>query len=163
MPTKLGIRSYLAERLEQMSTAMVSNKRKSLASLFGFLHQEGLWPTSPLNGVKHVRVRYRKGCALTAEDVRRVLDSRCYRTRDTDKLKTLVLLLATTGLRISEAAGILRRNIDFNSLEVKATGKGDKQRVVPLLPGTARAMANASILPLFTRSPYKGTQLTCPQ
>ncbi|MEE9611705.1 MAG: hypothetical protein V3W19_10650, partial [Desulfatiglandales bacterium] len=43
-PTKLGIRSYLAERLERVSTAMVSNERKSLASLFGFLHQEGLWP-----------------------------------------------------------------------------------------------------------------------
>lgn len=45
-----------------MSPAMVSNERKALASFFPFLHSEGLWPTNPLNGVRHVRVRYRESC-----------------------------------------------------------------------------------------------------
>ena len=50
-PTKLGIQSYLADRLDEVSPALVSNERKALASLFGFLHEEGLWPVNPLNGV----------------------------------------------------------------------------------------------------------------
>ncbi|MFC2048457.1 hypothetical protein ACFLSK_03390 [Chloroflexota bacterium] len=49
-PTKLGVQQYLAKRLEEVSPALVSNERKALASLFRFLHEEGLWPTNPLNG-----------------------------------------------------------------------------------------------------------------
>ena len=139
-PTKLGVQSYLAERLEQVSPALVSNERKALASLFGFLHSEGLWPTNPLNGIGHVRVRYRERLCPDLEDVVKVLGTDCSRGKDTDKLRMLVLLLATTGLRISEAAGILKRDIDLGMLELRVTGKGDKSRVVPLLSRTAQAL-----------------------
>jgi integrase len=141
-PTKLGVQSYLARRLEEVSPALVSNERKALASLFRFLHSEGLWPVNPLNGVGHVRVSYRERLCPEIGDVLRVMGTDCLRRRDTDKLRTLVLLLATTGLRISEAAGILRRDIDLGALELRVTGKGDKARVVPLLPLTARALAD---------------------
>jgi integrase/recombinase XerD len=140
-PTKLRIQAYLAEMLERVSPAAVSNERKALVSLFSFLHSEGLWPTNPLNGIRHVRVSYRERLCPEIEDVTKVLNSRCLRRKDTEKLRTLVLLLATTGMRISEAAGILKQNINPDALEVRVTGKGDKQRVVPLLPQTAEALA----------------------
>jgi integrase/recombinase XerD len=140
-PTKLGIQSYLARRLEEVSPAMVSNERKALASLFSFLHSEGLWPTNPLNGIKHVKVSYRERLCPDVEDVLKVMNSRCMRRRDTDKLQMLVLLLATTGLRISEAANIFKESIDLDAMELRVTGKGDKQRVVPLLPATTKALA----------------------
>jgi integrase len=142
IPTKLGIQAYLAERLERVSPAMVSNERKALVSLFSFLHSEGLWSINPLNGIRHVRVRYRERLCPEVGDVIKVLNGRCFRRKDTEKLRMLILLLATTGLRIGEAVSILKENIDFNALEVRVTGKGDKQRIVPLLPVTARALAN---------------------
>jgi integrase/recombinase XerC len=155
-PTRLGIQSYLAGRLERVSTAMVNNERKSLSSFFSFVHSEGLWPVNPLSGVRHIKVRYREKLCPSEDDVRKVLRSRCLRKRDTDKLRTLVLLLATTGLRISEAAGLLRRDIDFGSLEVKVIGKGDKPRVVPLLPVTARALSD------YIRAHSDGSQYVLP-
>ena len=139
-PTKLGVQQYLADRLSEVSPALVSNERKALASLFGFLHEEGLWPMNPLNGVGHVRVRYRERLCPDVDDVVRVLNGRCMRRRDTEKLRTLVLLLATTGLRITEAASLLKDGIDLKALELRVTGKGDKQRTVPLLPQTAEAL-----------------------
>ena len=139
-PTKLEVQSYLADRLNEVSPAAASNERKALASLFRFLHSEGLWPTNPLNGVGHVRVRYRERLCPDIGDVIKVLQCKCSRRRDTEKLRTLVLLLATTGLRLGEAAGILKGNIDFEALEIRVIGKGDRQRVVPLLPQTARAL-----------------------
>ncbi len=141
-PTKLGVQQYLARRLEEVSPALVSNERKALASLFRFLQEEGLWPVNPLNGIRHVRVRYRERLCPDVEDVIKALNSKCLRRKDTEKLRVLILLLATTGLRITEAASILKQNIDFNALELRVTGKGDKQRVVPLLPETAEALAN---------------------
>ena len=139
-PTKLGIQQYLADRLSEVSPALVSNERKALASLFGFLHEEGLWPTNPLNGVRHVRVKYRERLCPDIGDVIRVLSSRCMRRRDTEKLRVLVLLLATTGLRITEAASLLKDGIGLKALELRVTGKGDKRRTVPLLPQTAEAL-----------------------
>jgi hypothetical protein len=68
-PTKLEVQSYLAQRLEEVSPALASNERKALASLFGFLHAEGLWSSNPLNGVGHVRVRYRERLCPDVEDV----------------------------------------------------------------------------------------------
>ena len=141
-PTRLGVQSYLAHRLSEVSPALVSNERKALASLFGFLHQEGLWPVNPLNGVGHVRVRYRERLCPDVEDVVKVLESKCLRRKDTEKLRVLVLLLATTGLRITEAASILKDGINLKTLELRVTGKGDKQRTVPLLPQTAEALAS---------------------
>jgi len=142
MPTKLGVQSYLAERLERVSPALVSNERKALASLFGFLHSEGLWPTNPLNGIGHVRVRYRERLCPDIADILKVLGGSCLRKKDSDKLKMLVLLLATTGLRISEAVGILKNSINLDALELRVTGKGDKQRIVPLLEVTAAAIVD---------------------
>jgi integrase len=141
-PTKLEVQSYLAKRLEEVSPALVSNERKALANLFRFIHSEGLWPVNPLNGVGHVRVRYRERLCPEIGDVVRVLGTDCFRGKDTDKLRMLVLLLATTGLRISETAGVLKRDIDLGALELRVTGKGDKPRVVPLLPLTAQALAS---------------------
>ena len=137
VPTKLRVQSYLAERLEQVSPACVSNERKALASFFGFLHEEGLWHTNPLNGIKHVRVRYREKQCPSMGDVLKVLNSKCLRKKDTDKLRVLVLLLVTTGIRISEAVGITKADINPDALELRVVGKGDKVRVVPLLPVTA--------------------------
>ena len=152
-PTKLGVQQYLAERLEKVSPALVSNERKALASLFSFLHQEGLWPSNPLNGVGHVRVRYRERLCPDIGDVIRVLNGSCMRRRDTEKLRTLVLLLATTGLRITEAASLLKDGINLKDLELRVTGKGDKARVVPLLPQTADAL-KAYMKRRKSQSPY---------
>jgi integrase/recombinase XerD len=140
-PTKLGIQSYLAERLDGgISPAMVENERKALRSLFSFLHGEGLWHEDPTAGIKHVKVNWGNRRCPSVEDVENVLKVSCYRTRDTDKLRTLITLLATTGLRITEAASLKRENVDFRALELRIRGKGDKHRVVPLLPVTAEAI-----------------------
>lgn len=48
------------------------------------------------------------------------------------RLHLLVLILLDTGCRISEALTIRMKAIDFDNLLVTLTGKGDKQRVVPI-------------------------------
>ncbi|MFC1860332.1 hypothetical protein ACFLYC_02015 [Chloroflexota bacterium] len=68
---------------------------------------------NPLNGVGHVRVRYRERLCPDIGDVVRVLNSSCMRRRGTEKLRTLVLLLATTGFRVTETASILKDGIDL--------------------------------------------------
>ena len=140
VPTRLSIQQWLAERIEQVSTARASNDRKALRSLFSFLHSEGLWPDDPTAGLKHIRVRYRARELPETTDIAKLLQYRCYRSKDTPKFLTMLILLVTTGLRLSEAAGILKRNIDFEANEIKVIGKGDKEGIVPLLPITAEVL-----------------------
>ena len=45
---------------------------------------------------------------------------------------TLVLLLVDTGVRIDEALGLERKNVDLDALTIKVLGKGNKERVVPI-------------------------------
>jgi integrase/recombinase XerD len=53
----------------------------------------------------------------------------------------MVILLMTTGLRLSEALSLRKDGIDFNTKEMTVMGKGSKQRVVPLLSVTADTLS----------------------
>jgi integrase/recombinase XerD len=47
------------------------------------------------------------------------------------RLQVLLLLLADTGVRISEALGLEWQDVDFDNLLITVIGKGDKQRRIP--------------------------------
>jgi integrase/recombinase XerC len=53
----------------------------------------------------------------------------------------VLLLLYGAGLRISEALGIKRRDAPTEAGQVTVTGKGNKARMVPVLPQVGRAIA----------------------
>jgi site-specific recombinase XerD len=140
-PTRLGLQSYLAGRLEGgTSPAMAENERKALSSLFRFLVEEGLWPENPTAGIKHIKVGYGQKEPPSIEDVERVLGVGCARSQDSDKIRTIIVLLATTGLRLTEGLSLRKDAIDFGARELRIVGKGGKPRVVPLLEGTAEML-----------------------
>jgi integrase/recombinase XerD len=51
-------------------------------------------------------------------------------------MRTAIVLLGTTGLRITEAVTILKKDIDHDNRTVKVYGKGGKWRNIPLLDST---------------------------
>jgi integrase len=54
--------------------------------------------------------------------------------------RTLIGLLATSGLRLGEALGLDRQDVDFDDGVLRVHGKAGKQREVPLHPTTTRAL-----------------------
>jgi site-specific recombinase XerD len=138
LPTSMSIRSYLAKRLEgAASPARAANERKALKSVFTFLHDEGLWNTNPMSAIKSIRVRYRERRCPSEEDIQKLLSAECYHKTDTTKFKMMLILLLDTGLRITEAASILKEGIDLRNMAIRVIGKGDKERFVPISPITA--------------------------
>ena len=128
-PTRLSIQAYVARRLLEVSPARVSGELKALKSLFAYLHEEGLWLANPAAGVRSARVRYRERACPDDGTVERLLGHECYRRADTPKFRILVLLLAATGLRVGEAVGILRRDVDLVHGRVRVTGKGGTEQL----------------------------------
>lgn len=56
--------------------------------------------------------------------------------------RTLIGLLAATGLRLGEALGLDRQDVDLADGVLRVRGKDDKWREVPLHPTTTRALAD---------------------
>jgi len=73
--------------------------------------------------------------AVDVSDIPRLLDS-CETVRD----KLIILMLADTGLRLSELAGIRPDDVDSESHTLTVWGKGAKQRVVRYRPKTAKLL-----------------------
>jgi integrase/recombinase XerD len=141
-PTRLEVQQYLTERLDGgKSPAFVENVRKALASLFRFLSEEGLAPSNPIDGLKAIRVPYSERKLPSVEDIKAVLGVSFTRRKNADKMRTMVVLLMTTGLRLSEALSLRKDGVDFNAKEMTVVGKGGKQRVVPLLSVTADTLS----------------------
>ena len=136
-PTYLTIQSYLAERLDKVSSARVAMERKALHSFFKFLHSAGLWQTDPTANIKPIKVTYRERELPSEEDIIKLLRAECLRKSDTQKFRLIVILLLDTGLRVTEASSIRKTNINFSRLEIKVLGKGRKERIVPISPLTA--------------------------
>ena len=142
-PARADIREYLAGRIGETSPSSAETERKALASLFSFLHAEGTWHENPLEGVKHIGRRWGEGerkCP-TVEDVEKVLEAGCLRAQDSLKMRAVIVLLATTGLRLTECMSLRKDGVDLGAKELKVLGKGNKRRVVPLLESTADMLA----------------------
>lgn len=144
-PTTLSIKQNLAKKMQTMSPTGVGNYIRALKSLFGFLKEEGLWPQDPAASIKRPKVGKKEREIPTEEEVKKLLttlysdqDSR----RNKPKAMAWIVTLITTGMRRSELASLRWDKIDFKHLEAIVRGKGDKERVVPLLPLTAQVLMN---------------------
>jgi len=142
-PTRADVREYLAGRIGETSPSSAETERKALASLFSFLYSERMWPENPLEGVRHIGQRWgetERKCPAVA-DVEKVLEAGCLRSQDSLKMRTVVVLLATTGMRLTECMSLRKDGVDLESRELRVLGKGNKRRVVPLLESTADTLA----------------------
>jgi integrase/recombinase XerC len=67
----------------------------------------------------------------------------------------VLALLYGSGLRISEALGILRRDAPAEAGQITVIGKGNKTRMVPVLPQVGKAVAEYISLCPFALDPDK--------
>lgn len=102
---------------------------KSINSFLTWLHENGHTPTHlriPLTSTQRkVLTTY------TPDEVRKILGYKPT-SRTGKRVMALLYLLIDTGARVSEALSLRRSDIDLDGLMVVLTGKGNKQRRVPI-------------------------------
>ncbi len=133
-PTHLDIQKYLADQLKLHSSSHVATQRKALRSLFSFLHEEGLWTADPTMKLRSIKVTYIPKEPPSMEEVQRLMTYDCWKKDEAEKFKVMTLLITTTALRVSEAAGLKKAWVFPDRHEIRVMGKGKKIRTIPLLP-----------------------------
>ena len=80
--------------------------------------------------------------SLTEEEVGRLLDVVAGDTPVARRDRAILETLYGTGIRISELVGLSLRDLDLHDGFMRVVGKGDKERVVPVLGAAADALAD---------------------
>ena len=145
--TAADFRAWLAARaadgLKRTSTARALS---TLRGFFRWLQRRGLVDNAALATLRTPKVPKAVPKALTAAEAEEVVVTVGELSRDdwVGKRDTAVLLLLYgCGLRIGEALGLTRAMAPRRGQEaLLVTGKGNKQRMVPLLPVVTEAIAD---------------------
>ena len=137
-------RAYLAWRAARVERSSIARGLSVVRGFVRFLERRGLASSPALLVLRAPKLPHSVPKPLSVADAAEMIDaptgmvaSTWQATRDV----AVLTLLYGCGLRISEALGLKRSEAPQGDL-ITITGKGQKQRVVPVLPAVRRAIAN---------------------
>lgn len=142
------VRAFLARRRRDQIEARTLMRSLAAARSFArFLEREGRGKVAALSAVRAPKIARSLPKPLSIRGAREVADpaSRAGEEREPWVLArdaAVLALLYGSGLRISEALGIKRRDAPAAAGQITVTGKGNKTRMVPVLPQVAQAIAD---------------------
>ncbi len=135
------MRAFLVNRHQQgLSPRSLARLRSSVTGFFDFVHQAGQIDANPCALLSAPRAPARLPEILDAEDMARLLnipEQSPLAIRD----KAILELFYSSGLRLSELAQARWDDLDSAGGYIRVTGKGRKQRVVPVGGCALRALA----------------------
>ena len=139
------VRSFLASRRRTgVESRSLARTLSALRNFFEWLETEDILKNRAISQVSRPKIPHGVPKPLTAAKAAAVMtngmtsDLEWVAARDS----AVLLLLYGSGLRISEALGLARRDAPLpGRVVMRITGKGGKERVVPVLPVTQAAVA----------------------
>ena len=137
------VRGFLASRFSKISKVSVGRKLAAIRTFFRLLIREEIIPTNPAGSIKAPKREKPLPRALSVDEVDRFF------SRNSDRQKrdlAIFELLYSSGLRVGELTSLDVQDLDLNNGWVRVTGKGNKERYVPV--GSRAAAALKDYLPL---------------
>jgi integrase/recombinase XerC len=135
------VRAFLASRRAQgVGSRSLSRTLSALRMFFRFLERRGLGKNDAVRAVALPKLPHSVPKPLTAPKARALVESADIAAPDAPEWITardtaVLALLYGSGLRISEALSLARKDAPTRGRDMlRVTGKGDKTRVVPVLP-----------------------------
>lgn len=131
--TTADIESYLGEVAARgISKRSSARLLSSLRSFFGWCVEEGECKDNPCDRVDSPKLGKYLPEVLSLEEVESIMESVDLKASFGRRNRAILEVLYGCGLRVSEAAGLRISHVFLDEGFVSVTGKGDKQRLVPL-------------------------------
>lgn len=130
--TQHHIRAFIAQRHRQgLGGKSLQRLLSAVRSLFRWMLREGLAEHNPATPVRAPKSPRHLPATMDADSIGQLLDIPCdtpLAIRD----KAIMELFYSSGLRLSELAGLRWEQLDLASGMVTVTGKGNRTRMVPV-------------------------------
>lgn len=129
----LTIRAWLGQLHKKGNKkTSVARKLSALRSFFKFLMKIEVLQVNPADRVLTPKREKTIPSYLTVDDMFRLLDTIETETLAGKRNRALFELMYSSGMRVSEVTGINVGDVDFDQQAVRVTGKGNKQRILPV-------------------------------
>jgi integrase/recombinase XerC len=131
------LRRFIAHLMQgEVKKSSIARKLSAIRSFFRYLNRDGTLTSNPARLVATPRREKRLPAVLTADDALRLMESpNAKRPEDHAMMlrdRAILETLYSTGIRASELIGMNREDIDHHGSLIRITGKGRKERIVPI-------------------------------
>jgi len=152
------IRFFLGHLIEHgTDKKSVARKLASIRGFFKYLKTRGLIPFDPAQAIRPPKTEKKLPSFLQEEEIVNAIEQIPQDSPAGARDRAILELFYGTGMRLSELAGLNMFDIDDLGTSVKVTGKGNKERVIPV--GTKVLESLGVYLTLRERfNPDKNTQ-----
>jgi len=102
---------------------------------FDFLILENILNENPLENIETPKIGSKLPATLTVKEIDKLIDSIDIKSKNKIRNKAIIEILYSCGLRVSELITLKVSDLYFNESIIKVTGKGNKERFVPISKG----------------------------
>ncbi len=128
-----SIRLYLGVLADEgLSRRSISRKMTSIRAFFQFAERRSLVSVNPTANLHAPKIDRHLPAFIDEESVRRLMRIPDSATSDGARTAAILELFYSTGMRLSELAGLNIRDINMSTRTVRVLGKRRKERILPL-------------------------------
>jgi len=113
-----------------------------LRSFFDYLIFENYRETNPLELIESPKIGRKLPDTLSIQDIDKIIAAIDLGTLQGERNRAIIETLYSCGLRVSELTNLKISDLFFDEGFIKVTGKGDKQRFVPIGNSTQKYITN---------------------
>lgn len=137
------VQSFIYESSKQLNSRSQSRLISGLRSFFNYLVFEDYRTTNPLDHIESPKIGRKLPDTLSIEEIDALIHaidlSKEYNgVHIGERNRAILETLYSCGLRVSELINLKVSDLFFDEGFIKVTGKGDKQRFVPIGPNTQK-------------------------
>lgn len=132
MPADI-IRQWVVEMMDNGNVATSVRRRlSSLRSFYKFLLRRKLVTRDPVHNMQGPKVEKKLPAYVRETEMDRLFDGDFF-GEDYQGCRDRMILLTfySTGIRLSELVGLTDKDVDLDQMQLKVTGKRNKQRIIP--------------------------------
>ena len=104
----------------------------SLRSFYAFMKLDGFIENDPAELLRSPKIGMRLPDVLTLQEIDDIINAIDLSKHEGQRNRAIVEVLYSCGLRVSEVCGLRLSDLYLNEGFIRVTGKGDKQRLVPI-------------------------------
>lgn len=140
---KKVIRNFIVRLSEvQLSKRSINRKLSSLRSFYLYLLRIGEIDISPMESISSLKFYAEKQSPFSLEEMQTLKTEIEEKTTIPLLDKLIIETLYQTGMRKAELCNLLFLNVDLTALAFKVTGKGNKQRIIPISEELKKELLN---------------------